>query len=109
MDGIASDTSDPNGASSNGIPGRNSLLWSLAVPTCLVVAVVVVAVAFFAPNAVVEAALDDAVMRSVQTAEQMRTLRAFYSDHVVSAAVRSGTRASATYKTEPSSIPVPTT
>jgi diguanylate cyclase (GGDEF)-like protein len=85
------------------------LLWSLAVPTCAVVALVIVAIAAFMPAAVVDAALDDAVMRSVQTAEQMRTLRSFYSEHVIAAAVRSGTRASATYKTEPSSIPVPTT
>jgi diguanylate cyclase (GGDEF)-like protein len=90
-------------------PGRKSLLWSLAVPTCMVVALVVIAVGAFMPAAVVEAALDDAVMRSVHTAEQMRTLRSFYSEHVVAAAVRSGVRASATYKTEPSSIPVPTT
>jgi diguanylate cyclase (GGDEF)-like protein len=109
MDGIASDTFESSNTSATGIPGRKSLLWSLAVPTCVVVALVVVAVGTFTPAAVVEAALDDAVTRSVQTAEQMRTLRSFYSEHVVSAAVRSGTRASATYKTEPSSIPVPTT
>jgi diguanylate cyclase (GGDEF)-like protein len=89
--------------------GRKSLLWSLAIPTCIVVALIVIAVGAFMPAAVVEAALDDAIMRSMQTAAQMRTLRAFYSEHVVAAAVRSGVRASATYKTEPSSIPVPTT
>jgi diguanylate cyclase (GGDEF)-like protein len=90
------------------LPGRKSLLWRLAIPTCIVVAMVVAAVAAFMPAAVVDAALDDAVMRSIQTAEQMRTLRSFYSAHVVAPAVRSGTRASATYKTEPGSIPVPT-
>jgi len=90
------------------LPGRRSLLWRLAIPTCIVVGVIVAAVAAFMPAAVVDAALDDAVMRSIQTAEQMRTLRSFYSAHVVAPAVRSGTRASATYKTEPGSIPVPT-
>jgi diguanylate cyclase (GGDEF)-like protein len=91
------------------LPGRKSLLWRLAIPTCIVVAMIVAAVAAFMPAAVVDAALDDAVMRSIQTAEQMRTLRSFYSAHVVAPAVRSGTKASATYKTEPGSIPVPTT
>jgi diguanylate cyclase (GGDEF)-like protein len=91
------------------LPGRKSLLWRLAIPTCIVVAMIVAAVAAFMPAAVENAALDDAVMRSVQTAEQMRTLRSFYSAHVVVPAVRSGTKASATYKTEPGSIPVPTT
>jgi diguanylate cyclase (GGDEF)-like protein len=109
MSGIASDIFALNRARSTGIPGRNSLLWRLALPTCIAVALVIVAVAAFTPTEVVEAALDDAVMRSVQTAEQLRTLRSFYSDHVVSVAVRSGTKASATYKTDPASIPVPTT
>jgi len=109
MDGFTFDATERDRISFPGIPGRKSLLWSLAVPTCVVVALAVVAVAFFTPAAVVEAALDDAVMRSVQTAEQMRTLRSFYSQHVVAAAVRSGTKASATYQTEPASIPVPTT
>jgi len=109
MDGIAFIIPDSTKASSAGIPGRKSLLWNLALPTCVVVALAVVAVGFFTPTAVVEAALDDAIMRSAQTAQQMRTLRSFYSEHVVAAAVRSGTKASATYKTEPFSIPVPTT
>jgi diguanylate cyclase (GGDEF)-like protein len=109
MDEIASPPSTAGWSWSSRIRGRKSLLWSLAVPTCAVVALVIVAVAAFMPAAVVDAALDDAVMRSTQTAEQMRALRTFYSDHVVAAAVRSGTKASATYKTEPASIPVPTT
>jgi diguanylate cyclase (GGDEF)-like protein len=109
MDEAASEPFEANRAKTARIPGRKSLLWRLAVPTCLVVALTVAAVAVFTPGAVVEAALDDAVMRSVQTAEQMRTLRSFYSQHVVAAAVRSGTKASATYKSEASSIPVPTT
>jgi diguanylate cyclase (GGDEF)-like protein len=88
---------------------RYSLLWSLVVPISLAVALIVVAAAYVAPTEVVDTALADAVMRSVQTAQQMRTLRAFYSANVVSAAVRSGTHASATYKAEPASIPVPTT
>ena len=91
------------------MPGRKSLLWRLAVPTCLVVALTVAAIGALTPTAVVDAALEDAIQRSMQTAEQMRTLRSFYSEHVVAAAVRSGTKASATYKSEPSSIPVPTT
>jgi len=109
MDKIASGPIESRTAGTRSISGRRSLLWSVAVPTFLVVALTVVGIAVFTPAAVVEAALDDAVMRSVQTAEQIRTLRSFYSQHVVAAAVRSGTRASATYKTEPSSIPVPTT
>lgn len=91
------------------IPGRESLLWRLTLPTCVLVAVTVLIIGAFTPAAVVEATLEDAVTRSVETAAQLRTLRSFYSEHVVAAATRSGTKASATYKSEQASIPVPTT
>ncbi len=104
--------SDPRNAGVTAeIAGRagRSLVWSLAQPICMVVLVFVVAALVFAPNAVVDAALEDAVTRSVHTAQQMRTLRAFYSAQVVAAAVRSGTHASADYRHETGAIPVPTT
>ena len=41
---------------STSLPGRKSLLWRLAVPTCIVVAIVVTAVGAFMPAAVVDAA-----------------------------------------------------
>ena len=91
------------------MPGGRSLLWSLAVPTCIAVLALVAAVGSLTPGAVVEYALEDAVMRSIQTAEQMRTLRSFYSENVVNAAIRSGTQASPSYKDGHNAIPVPTT
>jgi diguanylate cyclase (GGDEF)-like protein len=86
-----------------------SLLWRLIVPTCLFVATLVGGIALYAPHEVVETAVSEALVRGEQTARQLQTLRAFYSEHVVARATQSGTSASAVYKTDGKSIPVPTT
>jgi diguanylate cyclase (GGDEF)-like protein len=89
-------------------PGR-SLLWRLIIPTCLAVATLVCAIAVYAPYEVVETAITEALVRGEQTARQLQTLRSFYSEHVVARATKSGTAASPAYKTDGTSIPVPTT
>ena len=89
-------------------PGR-SLLWRLIVPTCLAVATLVCGIALYAPHEVVETAVSEALVRGEQTARQLQTLRAFYSEHVVARATKSGTSASPMYKSDGKSIPVPTT
>src|SRR5262245_36876182 len=80
-------------------PGR-SLLWRLVVPTCLAVATLVGAIALYAPHEVVETAVSEALVRGEQTARQLQTLRAFYSEHVVAPATKSGTSASPAYKSD---------
>jgi diguanylate cyclase (GGDEF)-like protein len=90
-------------------PAGRSLLWRLIVPTCLAVATLVCGIALYAPHEVVETAVSEALVRGEQTARQLQTLRAFYSDHVVATATKSGTSAAAVYKTDGKSIPVPTT
>ncbi len=100
-------TAAPNRAPA--APAGRSLLWRLIVPTCLAVATLVCGIALYAPHEVVETAVSEALVRGEQTARQLQTLRAFYSDHVVATATRSGTSASALYKTDGKSIPVPTT
>ncbi len=86
-----------------------SLLWTLALPTCLVVGFLVTAIGFYTPRAVVDAAIEQATLKGAETAQQMKTLRSFYSQHVVSKATGAGTRAAPDYKGEASTIPVPTT
>src|SRR5690349_3339787 len=90
-------------------PAGRSLLWRLIVPTCLAVATLVCGIAFYAPHEVVETAVGEALERGEQTARQLQTLRAFYSDHVIATATRSGTPASPDYRSDGKSIPVPTT
>ena len=90
-------------------PRGRSLLWRLIIPTCIAVAALAGGIAFFAPHAVVETAVNEALVRDEQTARQLQTLRAFYSDHVVGPATKAGAPASPAYKTDGKSIPVPTT
>lgn len=88
---------------------RRSLVWRIAAPTAIAVVLATVAVVVYTPRAVVNAALDDAIVQAERTARQMQTLRAFYSKHVVTSAEHSGATASPSYKGDDSSIPVPTT
>ena len=88
---------------------RGSLLAKMLLPTCVAVVIMVTAVSLYTPAAVVDAALDDAIVKGLQTAEQLKALRVFYSQNVVSKAVKDGARASADYRHDGSAIPVPTT
>ena len=102
----------PSPATTNLAPAAaagRSLLWRLIIPTCLAVATLVCGIALYAPHEVVDTAVSEALVRGEQTARQLQTLRAFYSDHVVATATKSGTSASPAYKTDGKSIPVPTT
>jgi diguanylate cyclase (GGDEF)-like protein len=84
-------------------------MWRLIVPTCLAVALLVCGIALYAPHEVVETAVGEALVRGEQTARQLQTLRAFYSEHAVAPATKAGAPASPNYKTDGKSIPVPTT
>ncbi len=88
---------------------RRSLLWILAVPTALAVGILVAGIAYYTPTAIIDNALHEAILRAETTAKQMQTMRAFYSESVVSRATSAGTRASPNYKSDPLAIPVPTT
>ena len=88
---------------------RRSVILKLIVPTCIVVGIVLVAISLYTPKAVVDAALEEAVTKSLQTADQLKALRAFYSANVVAKAVKGGAKASPGYKDDPLAIPVPTT
>ncbi len=95
-------------ASFNGILSR-SLLRQLLLPTFALGIIIIAIVSFYTPAAVIDSALDEAVVKGLQTADQMRALRAFYSANVVARAVKGGGKASATYKMSSTEIPVPTT
>ena len=90
-------------------PQGRSLMWRLIVPTCLAVMMLVCGIALYAPHEVVETAVGEALVRGEQTARQLQTLRAFYSEHAVAPATKAGAPASPNYKTDGKSIPVPTT
>ena len=86
-----------------------SIFRQVVLPACAFGLIIVLIVSFYTPAAVIESALDEAVVKGLQTADQMRTLRAFYSANVVAKTVKAGGTASATYKMAATEIPVPTT
>ncbi|QKJ87149.1 EAL domain-containing protein [Paramixta manurensis] len=91
------------------LTAKRSLLWRLIVPAFVAVGLLVCATAFFVPRAVVSDAIDHAVDKSVLTANEMKTLRAFYSDNVAARALKDNIPVSANYHQQPGAIPVPTT
>jgi len=101
----AGDMPAPNGTHK----AHRSLLWSLTVPTCVAVALLVVAIGAYTPHAVMRTAMEDAVLKGQRTAKDLQTLRSFYSEHVVAKATTGGAKASPKYKTDAQAIPVPTT
>ena len=109
MADVADDPRNAGPSDASAAQTERSLLWRLIVPTCLGVAALVCAIAVYSPHEVVATALKEALVRGEQTARQLQTLRSFYSEHVVAKATQSGTIASPTYKTDKTSIPVPTT
>src|ERR1700756_5307819 len=80
-------------------PPARSLRGRLIVPTCRGVATLVCGIALYAPHEVVETAVGEALVRGEQTARQLQTLRAFYSEHAVAPATKAGASASPAYKT----------
>ncbi len=109
MDVATSAADHGKALSAAGLGVRRSLLWNLAVPTCIAVGLLIATICLYTPSAVVDAAIEDAIRHGEETAGQLRTLRSFYSDNVVSKAKKAGTTASPTYKEDPTAIPVPTT
>lgn len=109
MRSVPDEPPSPEPSRAPAAPAGRSLLWRLIVPTCLAVATLVCGIALYAPHEVVGTALSEALVRGEQTARHLQTLRAFYSDHVVATATKFGTSASAVYRTDGKSIPVPTT
>jgi diguanylate cyclase (GGDEF)-like protein len=109
MRGVAD---DPPRTGQSDLPATQtgrSLLWRLIIPMCCGVVALVCAIAVYAPHEVVDTAVNEALTRGAQTARQLQTLRSFYSEHVVAKATKSGAVAAPTYKSDATTIPVPTT
>src|ERR1700757_1952366 len=108
MRSVPDEVPSPASSRASAAPPGRSLLWRLIVPTCLAVAMLVCGIALYAPHEVVETAVGEALVRGEQTARQLQTLRAFYSEHAVARATKAGASAAPAYKTDGKSIAVPT-
>ena len=87
-----------------------SLKWKLLLPVPLSLTAAVAAAAFLIPGQIKQSAIDSATVQSVQTAEQFRTIRGYYTKNVVKKALASGTiKPSIDHKNLDNGIPLPAT
>ncbi len=89
---------------------NSSLLFKLAVPVPLVMVLCLVAAWYFIPQSVIQHARESAVNSAVQTANQFKTIRGYYTNNVIRKVVADGNlRPSVNHATEPDAIPLPAT
>jgi methyl-accepting chemotaxis protein len=105
---------DFQGLASGNSDGRRfdtaSLRWKLIVPIPAALIVAVVAAAFLVPRIIASNAIEVAVSNSEQIAHQFKTIRGYYTNNVVSKAVKDNKlKASFDHKTTDGAIPLPAT
>jgi HAMP domain-containing protein len=89
---------------------RHSLGWRLIVPIPMALAAAVALVWVLVPPAISRSAVAEAVRSSLQTAEQFKTMRAYYTNNVVNKLVKQGVvTASFDHKSDGKAIPLPAT
>jgi methyl-accepting chemotaxis protein len=89
---------------------RNSLAWRLVLPIPLALIVAIAAIWVIVPHLITANAISEAVLASEQTAEQFKTIRAYYTQNVVNKVVKNGAmQASFDHKANDKMIPLPAT
>jgi methyl-accepting chemotaxis protein len=89
---------------------RNSLAWRLVLPIPLALVAAIALTWIVVPRLITSNAVDEAVRASEQTAEQFKTIRAYYTQSVVNKVVKTGSmQASFDHKANDKMIPLPAT
>jgi HAMP domain-containing protein len=89
---------------------NKSIIWRLVIPIPVVTIAVLALIWVMLPRMVADNVRDAAVDNAVQTANQFKTIRGYYTKNVISKAVKSGAlKPSFNHSTEPNSIPLPAT
>jgi methyl-accepting chemotaxis protein len=88
---------------------RNSIIWRLVLPAPLMVALCLAAAWWFVPRWAERNAIDGAVQAAVQTVNQFKLLRGYYTENVVKKATANGLKAGIDHKAEANTIPLPAT
>ncbi len=87
-----------------------SLFLKLAVPVPLVMVICLAAAWYLIPQSVIQHARESAINSAIQTANQFKTIRGYYTNNVVRKVVADGNlRPSFTHQSEPDGIPLPAT
>ncbi|MHA7774980.1 methyl-accepting chemotaxis protein [Roseibium sp. M-1] len=89
---------------------RNSLVWKLVLPIPVLVIIGIAAAWWLIPQAVVENARESATRHGVQSANQFKTIRGYYTSNVVAKAKASGAlKPSIDHTNVSDAIPLPAT
>ncbi len=104
-------TTEPAAGRPRNIHGRrNSLAWRLILPVPLTLVIAIGLVWAIVPQVVASMATNDAIIGNQQIAAQFKTVRGYYSEHVVNKVAKEGTfKASYDHKTNDKAIPLPAT
>mgnify|MGYP002713064594 CR=1 FL=1 len=62
---------------------RFSIIWRLMIPFALVSVIAVIALLIYVPRAIENNAIESAVLSAKSTANQIKTIRAYYTDNVI--------------------------
>jgi hypothetical protein len=89
---------------------HKSLVWKLVLPVPVVIGILILGAVLFIPRWVERNAVERSIAAASQTTNIFRTLRAYYTENVVSRLVPSGrAKAIADYRNEDGAIPLPAT
>jgi methyl-accepting chemotaxis protein len=104
-------TTEAAAGPSQNLPGRRtSLAWWLVLPVPLTLFLAIGLVWAVVPQVVASMAINDAAIANQQIAAQFKTVRGYYSEHVVGKVAQEGTfKASYDHKTNAKAIPLPAT
>jgi methyl-accepting chemotaxis protein len=95
---------------SRDIIGLRSLAWRLALPVPLILIAALVLIGWIVPRIVESMATNDAFLANQQVASEFKTIRAYYTENVVSKVLKqSSLKATYDHKTNDMAIPLPAT
>lgn len=89
---------------------RRSLLLQLTVPVAMLLVASLIFIGFYIPSAMKETAIKQAVESSLQTIDNFKTIRKYYTTNVIKKAIASGAvKPDINHKGQENTIPLPAT
>jgi methyl-accepting chemotaxis protein len=88
---------------------KNSILWRLVLPIPLFAIVAIAAALVVLPQVIASNSIADAERAALETVNQFKELRGYYTKNVVAKAVAAGLTATPEHAQDPNSIPLPAT
>ena len=88
---------------------RHSIIWRLVLPIPIFAALAIIAALLVLPRVIASNSIADAERAALETVNQFKELRGYYTKNVVAKAVAAGLTATPEHAQDPKSIPLPAT